>query len=259
MHIKILRNCFHAAFVIIVMLCFCGNVFGTPIIYSDTSIHQYVSVYGSGAGGFDYQIEHHVGPGTATKTISEIGYYYTQATATGDIESFSLHGECIEYTEGYTSTEAMPYVVEGYTFIAPSSEVIFTYDISLTEIHDESPTSRESWALMSWYIREAGETFSFESEQYNIYTPEDIMRSFALTLTVGEEYFLHLSPHLYLSTTYSVGDATPLKNQIAGRFEGSFTLETSENNPLVPEPSSLLLLAFGIAGLVGLVGIRKKF
>ena len=50
MHIKILRNCFHAAFVIIVMLCFCGNVFGAPIIYSDTSIHMFANVYGTDAG-----------------------------------------------------------------------------------------------------------------------------------------------------------------------------------------------------------------
>lgn len=254
MNIKILKNCFHAAFVIIIVLCFCVNALGAPIVYSDTSIHEYVDVYGYGTDG-DWQQEHIVGPGTATKIISEVGYYYVEANAIGDVGSFVLHGDCKEFTTESVSADAMSYVVEKYTFTAPSSEVIFTYDISLTELYDESSTSRESQALMSWYIMETGGTSLLASEQYNIYMPEDITRAFTLTLTEGAEYFLHLSPHLYLSTTYT-GENTPDENWIAGRFEGSFTLETAENNQQVPEPSSLLFLAFGIAGLVG---IRKKF
>lgn len=252
MHIKILKNCFHAAFVIIVVLCFCGNALGAPIIYSDTSIHLYANVYGTGVGPLSDVV--HV-PGTATESILT-AEYYTQATATGDIESFSLHGECVEYTADFTTAEATPYVVEGYTFTAPSSEVIFTYNISYSDMWDESSSSREGWAGMNWYIAESWGSPALESELYAISTPEDIMRSFTLTLTEGQEYFLQLSPHLYLSTTLNSDDNTPDKNSIAGRFEGSFTLETSENNQQVPEPSSLLLLAFGIAGLVG---IRKKF
>ena len=256
MHIKILKNCFHAAFVIIIMLCFCGNALGAPIVYSDTSIHEYVTVYGSADAVGDLQQEHIVGPGTATKIISKLGYYYVEANAIGDVGSFVLHGDCKEYSPVYVSADATSYVIEGYTFTAPSSEVIFSYDISYSEIWDESTSDRESWGFMEWYIKETGGTSSLASEQYDILAPEDITRSFTLTLTEGTEYFLKLIPHLYLSTTLHSGEGTPDENWIAARLEGSFTLETSENNQQVPEPSSLLFLAFAIAGLVG---IRKKF